>query len=324
VLEPAARTAGLPESGTAGVPLSGTVLPAAALAATGESWPVIVERWIASQLADATKAGYRREADLFADWCQDCGLDPRGVRRHDVEAYRNARTAAGDSARTVSRRLSAISSLFTYGGSLGLPANPVTGVKRPKYDRTSSPSQSLARGEVPRLLAAAEADGPRSDALARLFVEAGLRVSEAVGADVEDLGWDKGHRVLTITGKGGAEVKVPLPPSTARAVDRAAGERSTGPILATSTGGRMDRRHAHRTIRRLARDAGVNDWEHIGPHDIRHTAITGVLDATGNIDKAQRFARHASPVTTQVYDHRNKKLDDHPSYALAAWFSEAS
>jgi len=40
-------------------------------------------------------------------------------------------------------------------------------------------------------------------------------------------------------------------------------------------------------------------------------------------DKAQRFARHASPVTTQVYDHRNKTLDDHPSYALAAWFAEA-
>lgn len=238
---------------------------------------------------------------------------------------RQPRTAAGDSARTVARRLAALSSLFTYGGSLGLPANPVTGVKRPKYDRTSSPSQSLARGEVPRLLAVAEADGPRSDALARLFVEAGLRVSEAISADVEDLGFDKGHRVLTITGKGGAEVKIPLPPSTARAVDRAVGDRSTGPILATSTGARWDRRHAHRTIRRLARDASVADWQHIGPHDIRHTAITGVLDATGgSIDKAQRFARHSSPVTTQVYDHRNKTLDDHPSYAIAAWFSEAS
>lgn len=184
----------------------------------------------------------------------------------------------------------------------------------------------LARGEVPLLLAAAEADGPRSDVPVRLFVEDGLRASEAVGADVEDLGWDKGHRVLTIIGKGGVEVKVLLlPPPTARAVDRAVAERSTGPILATSTGTRMDRRHAHRTIRRLARDAGVADREPIGPHDIRHTAITGVLDATnGNIDKAQRFARHASPVTTQVYDHRNKTLGDHPGYAFAAWFAEAS
>jgi len=308
---------------TAGAPLSGTVVPAAALAPASETWAVIVQRWIDSQLSESTKAGYRREATVFEDWCAGVGLEPKAARRHDIEAFRNARTAAGDSARTVARRLAALSSLFTYGGNLGLPANPVTGVKRPKYDRTSSPSQSLARSEVPRLLAAAEADGPRSDALVRLFVEAGLRVSEAIGADIENLGWDKGHRVLTVVGKGGAEVKVPLPPSTARAVDRAVDDRSTGPILATSTGNRWDRRHAHRTIRRLARDAGVNDWQHIGPHDVRHTAITGVLDATGNIDKAQRFARHASPVTTQVYDHRNKTLDDHPSYALAAWFSEA-
>lgn len=74
-------------------------------------------------------------------------------------------------------------------------------------NRTWNPAQD---GHHPRWrrrrLAAAEADGPRSDALVRLFVEAGLRVSEAVGADIEDLGWDKGHRVLTITGKGGAEV----------------------------------------------------------------------------------------------------------------------
>lgn len=91
----------------------------------------------------------------------------------------------------------------------------------------------------------------------------------------------------------------------------------------TRAGG-ASRMRGHRTIQHLARDTNVADWQHIGPHDIRHTAITGVLDATGgNIDKAQRFARHASPVTTQVYDHRNKKLDDHPSYALAAWFSEA-
>jgi len=82
----------------------------------------------------------------------------------------------------------------------------------------------------------------------------------------------------------------------------------------------MDRRHAHRTVQRLAKAAGVADAEHIGPHDLRHTAVTGVLDATGSIDAGQRFARHASPMTTQLYDHRRRTLDDHPSYLLGAHF----
>lgn len=286
-----------------------------------ESWPVIVTRWIEAFDSPRTRDGYAREARLFTAWCLERGLDPARARRHDVEAYRNERTASGDSARTVSRRLAALSSLYTYGGSSGLGANPVTGVRRPKVDRSSSPSQSLARPEVPRLLEAAEADGPRSAALIALLVFSALRVSEALGAQIEALGWDKGHRVLTIVGKGGAETKIPLPPLVAAAVDGAAGTRKSGPILATSTGQPMDRRHAHRTVQRLCKAAGIADWQNIGPHDLRHTAVTGELDRSGNIDSAQRLARHASPVTTQLYDHRNRRLDDHPSYALAGWFA---
>lgn len=289
-----------------------------------ESWPVIVTRWIEAFESPRTREGYAREARLYTAWCIDRGLDPTRARRHDIEAYRNERTAAGDSARTVARRLAALSSLYVYGGGYGLGANPVTGVKRPKIDRSSSPSQSLARPEVPRLLEAAEADGPRSAALIALLVFSALRVSEALAAQIEALGHDKGHRTLTIVGKGGAETKIPLPPVVSAAVEAAVGTRKAGPILATSTGKPMDRRHAHRTVQRLCKSAGITDWQSVGPHDLRHTAVTGELDRSGNIDSAQRLARHSSPVTTQLYDHRNRRLDDHPSYALAGWFSSGS
>lgn len=300
--------------------LSGTIIPGSAVAPV-EPWAVIVGRWIDAQTSPATRDGYAREARVFTEWCDVRGLDPRTMRRHDIEAYRNDRSAAGDSARTIARRLSALSSLYTYGGGYGIGANPVTGVKRPKVDRNSSPSQSLERAEVPALLATADGDSPRSAALVALLVLAGLRVSEALAARIEDLGHDKGHRTLTIHAKGGTEVKIPLPPVVAHAVEAAIAGRSAGFILATSTGKAMDRRHAHRTVQRLAKDAGVADAEHIGPHDLRHTAVTAVLDATSSIDAGQRFARHASPVTTQVYDHRRRTLDDHPSYQLAGWFA---
>lgn len=288
---------------------------------TAEPWPVIVSRWIDAFTSPRTREGYAREARLYTAWCLERSLDPRAARRHDIEAYRNERAAVGDGARTVARRLAALSSLYNYGGGYGIGANPVTGVKRPKIDRSSSPSQSLARHEVPRLLATAEADSPRSAALVALLVFSALRVSEALAARIEDLGWDKGHRTLTIVGKGGAETKIPLPPVVAAAVEAAAGSRTAGPILATSSGQPMDRRHAHRTVQRLCRAAGIADWQKIGPHDLRHTAVTAELDRSGNIDSAQRLARHASPNTTMIYDHRNRKLDDHPSYGLAGWFS---
>lgn len=300
--------------------LSGTVIPSAALD-VADPWGVIVDRWLASYRSPRTRDGYGREAAMFTEWCAQRDLDPRYARRHDIEAYRNEREQAGDSARTLARRLSAVSSLYSYGGGYGLGANPVTGVRRPAVDRNSSPSQSLARGEVPRLLAAAEADSIRSAALVSLLVLAGLRVSEALSAEVGDLGYDKGHRTLTIRAKGGAETKIPLAPPVAHAVDAAVGRRTAGPILATATGKAMDRRHAHRTVQRLAKAAGVADWQHIGPHDLRHTSVTGVLEMTGSIDAGQRHARHASPVTTQGYDHRRRRLDDHPGYQLAGWFS---
>ena len=301
---------------------AGTVLLASEVPAV-EPWGVIVDRWLAAYDSPRTRNGYEREARLYTLWCIERGLDPAAARRHDLEAFRNDRASAGDSARTIARRLSALSSLYVYGGGCGLSGNPVAGVRRPKVDRSSSPSQSLAREEVPRLLAAAEDDGPRSAALVALLLFSALRVSEAISANVEDLGYDKGHRTLTIRAKGGAEVKIPLPPGVAHAVDTAVGDRAAGPILATATGKPMDRRHAHRTVQRLCKAAGIDDWANIGPHDLRHTAVTGELDRSGNIDSAQRLARHASPVTTQVYDHRRRRLDDHPSYALAGYFLAA-
>jgi len=59
----------------------------------------------------------------------------------------------------------------------------------------------------------------------------GLRVSEATGANIEALGTECGHRTLTITGKGGKVVTIPLAPRTARPIDLAIGERCEGPIL---------------------------------------------------------------------------------------------
>ncbi len=86
----------------------------------------------------------------------------------------------------------------------------------------------------------------------------GLRIFEATGADIADLGEEHGHRVLRVCGKGTKVVLVPLPPAVGRAIDRAVGDRTRGPVLLNSRGARMDRHAAARRLRRLAEAAGIH------------------------------------------------------------------
>jgi integrase/recombinase XerD len=83
-----------------------------------------------------------------------------------------------------------------------------------------------------------------------------LRIFEASGAGITDLGEEHGHRVLRVCGKGTKVVSIPLPPAVARAIDRAIGTRTGGPILLNSRGTRMDRHTATRRLRRLVAGHG--------------------------------------------------------------------
>ena len=100
-----------------------------------------------------------------------------------------------------------------------------------------------------------------------------MRIFEATGADITDLGEEHGHRVLRVCGKGTKVVLVPLPPAVGRAIDRAIGTRTGGPILLNSRGMRMDRHAATRRLRQLAEAAGVRITRP-HPHMLRHTFVT--------------------------------------------------
>ena len=85
-------------------------------------------------------------------------------------------------------------------------------------------------------------------------------------------------RVLRVRGKGDKVVLVPLPPAVGRALERAIDDRTTGPILLTSRGTRMDRHCATRWLRRRAEAAGVK-LPRMHPHMLRHTFVTTVFFA---------------------------------------------
>jgi site-specific recombinase XerD len=192
----------------------------------------------------------------------------------------------------------------------------VANVKRPKVG-TDTVSTGLDKDELAALVGAARADSPRSHALVLLLGLNGLRVSEVLGADVADLGTERGHRVLSIKRKGGKRSTVPLAPRTAEVVDTYVAGRETGPLFATATGNRWHRSEAWRTLRRLAHDAVPAKATSLHPHDLRHAFVTLSLDAGASLRDVQDPAGHADPRTTRRYDRARHNLDKHPTYALA-------
>jgi integrase len=140
---------------------------------------------------------------------------------------------------------------------------------------------------------------PGEHALISLLALNGLRVSEATGASIENLGVERGHRTLVITRKGGKVVTIPLAPRTVRAIDLAVGERADGPIFLAHDRQRLDRHGAARVVRRVACRAGIT--KPVGPHTLRHAFITAALDAGVPLRDVQEAASHADPRTTMRY-----------------------
>ena len=127
---------------------------------------------------------------------------------------------------------------------------------------------------------------------------------------------------MTITRKGGKVVTIPLAPRTARAIDLATGEHSSGPIFVTTDGRRLDRHGAGRIVRRIARRAGIS--KKVSPHTLRHAFITAALDAGVPLRDVQEAASHADPRTTMRYDRARGSLDRHATYIVAAYVAGAA
>jgi integrase/recombinase XerD len=199
--------------------------------------------------------------------------------------------------------------------------NPAVNVRRPRQ-RQESTMSGLDRNELGVFLVQAGLSGVRDHALACLLALNGLRVSEAIDTDVDDLGLERGHHTLRIVRKGGNTVVVPLAPRTARTVYLAIGERDKGPIFVAGSGARMNRHQAARVVRRLARQAGIDKT--ISPHSLRHSFITAALDAGVPLRDVQEAASHADPRTTMRYDRARRSLDRHATYIVATFVAGAS
>ncbi len=212
---------------------------------------------------------------------------------------------------SISRKISAIRSFFKYLEKHGVVGeNPALSVVAPKLEK-SIPTY-LTVDEVFHLLDSIETktlSGKRNRAIFELLYSTGIRVSELVGLNVEDVDFER--RIVRVKGKGAVERIIPFGEKALSAIrdyrENLHGNRShapdiwKGPLFLNKNGGRL----TDRSVARILNDSAIkaNLSMPISPHDLRHTFATHMLDAGLDLRMVQEMLGHRSLSTTQKYTH---------------------
>ena len=262
-------------------------------------------------LSEHTVRGYVTDAVFLLDHLARRG----GGQAHDLDlaALRSwlaqGRTR-GHSRATTARHAASARSFTAWLRRAGLtPQDVGQRLVSPKARRplpgVLAPEQ--ARAVVDAAAGAEEPIGLRDSVVLELLYASGIRVSELVGLDVDDV--DRSRRLLRVLGKGRKERSVPYGVPAERSVDAwltrgrpALATAESGPaLLLGARGGRLDAREARRVVHAaMARTPGAPD---IGPHGLRHSAATHVLEGGADLRSVQELLGHASLATTQIYTH---------------------
>jgi integrase/recombinase XerD len=224
-----------------------------------ESW--VIEAWLANQSSPNTRSAYRIDLETFGRWCAQNQAIPLHADSATVAAFQIAREAAGDSAATLRRRWSSLSSFYRFAiAADSTQGNPVAGAQRPRNVADTNTAAVLTPHAVDRYLTLAAALDPRLDALVSLLVFDGLKLGEALALDIDDVAGRPPKVSLTIR-RNGSSRRVVLEPDSARAVRRCIGRRRGEPLFTSyrpaareSAPRRLTRFGADHLIRRLSQE----------------------------------------------------------------------
>lgn len=282
----------------------------------------IVEAFKRGRSANTLEA-YAGDLECFGEFC---GASPstavvelltvsHGEANGRLLDYRASMLEAGLAPATINRRLSAIRSVVKIARTLGYSdwIPEIDGVKSQSYRDTAGPGLDGTRA----LLKAAGDQVPikakRDVAIVRMLFDMGLRRGELASLDIEHLDLD--GRKVSIMGKGKRErIPVTLPVETTKALREWLDMRGIiclphdKPVFVGLAGPKFARRLSGRGIWEIITTLGERVGIKAAPHGLRHASITAVLDVTGDVRTAQKFARHSNVNTTMIYDDNRSDL----------------
>jgi integrase/recombinase XerD len=288
------------------------------------------EIWLAGQLSPHTRRAYKRDVSHFV---RVMGIrsarELRIVNRAAIVAWQNLMKERGTKPRTIRRRLSALSSLFTHLIAHGAAdTNPVRDIKRPRVNRRQGTTRAFSPKEARKILDAPTQDtihGLRDRAILSVGLQAGPRRAEIARLLVKDYHTNAGYKSLHFIRKGGEDLSLAVNPQTAQRIDEylaAAGHGgdSDDPLFRPIRKNQLrndPHRHLHpeavdRILRKYAAALGLGGG--YSAHSMRATFITTALNNGASLEDVQRDVGHADPSTTKLYDRRGHNPEKSASF----------
>ena len=263
---------------------------------------------------------YRKDLEGFEDFLRSSGmyLNPAGVveiKRVDRLAIRKYLSFLHrkNKKSSIARKISTLRSFFKYLiREQVISSNPAKSVSTPKVEKTLPTTLTVDEAfrlmESPQSLPEKPSDVSKENrlrdrAILELLYSSGLRVSELVGLNLNQLDSDLG--IARVMGKGRKERIVPVGAKAIEALKAYLEDRGVfrgeDPIFVNSFGGRLTTRSVGRLIKKYTRHSGI--FRKVSPHSLRHTFATHLLDAGADIREIQEMLGHSSLSTTQRYTH---------------------
>lgn len=265
--------------------------------------------WLERGLSENTLAAYRSDLMGLAGWLRSRQSTLMDADRLLLLDYLQLRVEQGSKRRTSARLLSSMRRLYQYlVREERLKEDPTAQIDAPKLDQPLP--KSLTEQEVEELLAAPlteEVLGLRDRTMLEVLYASGLRVSELVGLQLEQLNLQQG--LVRVIGKGGKERLVPLGEEAINWLGRFMREARpslvegylTNAVFPSRRGSAMTRQAFWQLIKRYTKQAGIN--KDISPHTLRHAFATHLLNHGADLRVVQLLLGHSSLSTTQIYTH---------------------
>jgi integrase/recombinase XerC len=231
----------------------------------------------------------------------------RRITPLDLRAYLGDLKRADYSRATIARKIATLRSFYKFLARQGeVPNNPVKIIRTPRQEKRLP--KFLTPADVERLLATPKGQdllSLRDVAMLEVLYSSGIRVSELVGLDLEDV--DPIGEVARVRGKGRRERLAPLGSFALRALNRYLASRAKSTVRDTEAlfvnrhGARLSARSVRRKLAKYLAAAGLDP--HASPHTLRHSFATHMLERGADLRAVQEMLGHRSLSTTQIYTH---------------------
>ena len=263
----------------------------------------------AQDVKPSSKALYKRTMTQYFNWVERKGYKMADIERSHILLYKEELLADGKSSLTAASYITSVRRFYEWTEANKLYPNVAKGVKSPKRKQQFK-KQPLTPNQTAAMLEAERQNQSQRDfAIVNLLVRTGLRTVEVSRANVEDITFKGGQRVLLVKGKGRDEKDnfVILTEKAYQPIkEYLDGRKAVGgqPLFTSTSNNSFGERITTRTISHIAKAAmqsiGLDDKAYTA-HSLRHTAAVNILRAGGSLEMAQLTLRHANPATTQIY-----------------------